>query len=385
MFSLDHCGVAIAVAIYYLLWEQPHDECFESGVNGTATINSTTPITITLSPTATNHEETVIVTLPPTSLDTFTRIPTQTPTPEETAPTYPPSIDTTASPTPKPTSQQTTPPTKPGTMPTIPTETPTMHEADPYTLPPMTLPFDPVTPLLPGTRYAAQYVVKMEHVTDVLPGMTMSPPRVPKVQYLCKGRFQYMYAHRSIRDNARLNCIDIQTDDGFSGLECLHVCGDQEACSYWWNHDLDRGMATQWNQAGFWWECSGETGEETKAKFVWKQHQETDMTMSVPPGRSARNVKLARLEIRTNYTYSNQELIDSNHFPPSDYSMDYVVANTYENDKVEYSRNGAPDGGYYVWTGNARCQDNCVVAFEELIIESEPARFPADYIKHYQY
>mmetsp|Transcript_14914 Transcript_14914/g.27975 ORF Transcript_14914/g.27975 Transcript_14914/m.27975 type:complete len:163 (+) Transcript_14914:959-1447(+) len=161
----------------------------------------------------------------------------------------------------------------------------------------------------------------------------------------------------------------------------MFVCGpDKKSCSNWWNYDNERDMAANWYQAGLWWECFGDTLEDIHAKFVWEHQDNENVALTVPSPKVAQSVKLARLEVRNDYSYTDEELIEMGYFPPGDPSMNYIVANT-DDAGVQDSPNGAPDGGYYVWTGLQKCKGDCFLEFEGLVIESEPVKFPDSYIK----
>jgi hypothetical protein len=253
--------------------------------------------------------------------------------------------------------------------------------------------------------FKAQYIIKMEHFTSTTTTNNDIPDGsltggVPRVRYLCRGTFDYIYAHQDVRNNPRFTCEDIEEDeDGFSGLECFHVCGPQaEDCEYWWHHqhrmdeqadgntndNKDDMMATNWHHAGFWFQCSGSTLEDTQARYTWEPSTVSNAVI-LPSG--ATSVKLARMEVRTDFEERDVDLMNLGYFPVGDRSTSVVNTNPqHMEDDLELQMlndNGAPDGGYYVWTGAPEPQgEDRIITFGRIVIDSDPTHFPQAYIKY---
>lgn len=241
-----------------------------------------------------------------------------------------------------------------------------------------------VTPDRSTRAFSAQYLLYMEHYTDDISslGVANSPGPNPLVRYMCRGGFQAILTHNDLGSNPDLSCTDVIDDEGFSGKECRHTCDD---CSYWWNNDVT-SISEYWRRAGVWFECSGDSQEDLEAKFVWVN--EGPVELDLPLGVQATNAKIARLAVRSDYTETNEELIDRGVFPPTDSTSIYVsVANTDPFDEdapvnnVYLSANGALDGGYFAWTGVSLCSASCTINFGDLVLRSKPSTFPESHFR----
>jgi hypothetical protein len=244
---------------------------------------------------------------------------------------------------------------------------------------------DSVPPQTGTYKYGAQYVVKIEHVTS----SSQTPPTVPRIQYLCRGHFRYIHAHSDVLNNKRFQCLDV--DDGtYRGVECYHVCGSTEDCRYWWNNNpSERPTIEEWNRSALWYECLGDSLSEVQAKMVWEDTHNENQQHGSRIGVGESNMKLARLEIRSDYgEYEDiMDLIHEGYFPPTDVSGDYISINLDNNALVELSPASPTDGGYYVWTGVEDCARDamCDVEFGPVVIESsDPSDFPSSYIQQYK-
>lgn len=233
----------------------------------------------------------------------------------------------------------------------------------------------------PSQTYSAQYVLFMEHYTDDLSayGELNSPTYYPLVRYTCRGTFNVILEHYSIRSNPNITCVDYSDTEGFTGMECRHICDD---CSYWWNN-AGGNFGENWAAAGVWFQCSGDSVDDLEAKTVWVD--EGNLQINVPNGIDATNAKLARLAVRNDYSKTTDELISEGIFPPTDRTTDYVSfadsdpADFEPNSDIFVSSTGAFDGGYIAWTGVSLCSGNCNVDFGDLVIKSVPTLFPTDY------
>mmetsp|Transcript_31705 Transcript_31705/g.52940 ORF Transcript_31705/g.52940 Transcript_31705/m.52940 type:complete len:430 (-) Transcript_31705:167-1456(-) len=229
------------------------------------------------------------------------------------------------------------------------------------------------------TYYAAQYLAYFQHVIDYVQTVDRIPGGLPKVRYMCKGTFQLIGSHQNITDNPLLQCQDVSDDDGFSGIECTHDCGpDVSDCGYWWNTG-NRENTQGWNRAGFWYRCFGETLSDVQARFTWEGDNQV-VGIHLPVGSAtATNMKIARLAVRSDYTETDQELIDNQLFPTVDVTANYMSPHSLNRPEI-HLLNDAIDGGYYVWTGTLRCVGGCFVQFGSIVIDSNPERFPDTFL-----
>jgi hypothetical protein len=255
----------------------------------------------------------------------------------------------------------------PGVDPPVPAPTPTTTVPTPATAPSNTMP----SPNTDVDRISAQYVVTMQHYTDQVFGVDNQPGGFPVVRYMCRGNFDIISASRAIRENSQnIGCVEVTDEDGFSGWECSHQCGPSiDDCAYWWNNDRNN-VAVGWEDAAVWFECSGDSEIDTQAKFAWLNNGGFDL--NVPAGSGASNGKVARLAVRSDYSESDSDLIMQDRLPPVDVTADHIIIG----DEVNVRSNGAPDGGYYGWTGVSGCTGSCSVTYEDMEFQSDPSSFP---------